>query len=235
MVEYKYGEHANQKIGGNDMAYYLKDLPFTEEGKKLNLSDEDRERFRLVYKREGEGWVLHDIFEEGGEYGDDCVVVPLESSYMGRKTFPQGQIFANVYGSTFDTNIPFGIGSWIKLWECVYQIVNNVAPPVRRCCTDGSIYHAGQAGAQFYNCNNYIVGGHVICDQQAKVPAYGSTVYIVPICNAHNRVNGNLHGGDPNWYMKTGMQVLAVGLSYTPNYQIHSYLAQHPLESHEKI
>ncbi len=29
------------------MAYYLKDLPFTEEGKKLKLSDEDRERFRL--------------------------------------------------------------------------------------------------------------------------------------------------------------------------------------------
>lgn len=51
-----------------------------------------------MYKREGDGWILHDIYEKGGEYGDDCIVVPLESTLAGNAYFEKGQEFANVKG-----------------------------------------------------------------------------------------------------------------------------------------
>ena len=215
------------------MAYYLKDLPFTEEGKKLNLSDEDRKRFRMVYKRQGEDWILHDIFGEGGEYGDDCIVVPLESTYKGYTVFNPGQNFANVIRSSHDPN-PAGSCSWIAFWRCLYVAKYDVAPP-ERCCTDGFLYtdEANWMDVMFcdggnrYERNNFLQGGHVILGQHPLEVRQYSMVYIVPICVPHNGTNAG--------YMKTRENTFAVQLSYRADEAVRFYLAQHPLETHEKI
>ena len=219
------------------MAYYLKDLPFTEEGKMLKLSDEDRERFRLVYKREGDGWVLHDIYEKGGEYGDDCIVVPLESTYKGWEYIDQGVSFSNVIGSTYDskpidpdTNHEYR--NWIELWEKTYKRVNN-ENPVIECCTDEMVYETRNQVE--YQSNLHITrsergciicGGHVIKGNLARSISIGSLVYIVPICMRHDHIK-------TSEYMKMGNRTFAVKLDYMiiP----HNYLAQRPLETHEKI
>lgn len=220
------------------MAYYLKDLPFTEEGKKLKLSDEDRERFRLVYKREGDGWILHDIYEKGGEYGDDCIVVPLESMYRGSVYFREGQVFANAVNTARDES-PIGYAiSWIAFWKCMYLACVGRAPQNVRCCTDGMMYVYGE-GSTFASpepvdgCNHangqeeITFGGHVILQCAPALVYEYSEVYIVPICCAHNNQRAR------NGYMKTAQQTFAVALWFGIN--LHEYLAQRPLETHEKI
>lgn len=214
------------------MAYYLKDLSFTEEGKKLKLSDEDRERFRLVYKREGDGWILHDIYEKGGEYGDDCIVVPLQSTYIGTDFFGVGEIFKNVIGSTGDSK-PVGKSiSWIDLWRCIYLVKENEMPP-KNCCTDGNVYEQSDVIVRSLGCNvisdmdDYLQGGHVVKGNDSTIPKQGATVYIAPICISHN------NGVAVNQYMKTRQQTFVVKLRY--KVKPRTYLAQHPLETHEKI
>ena len=223
------------------MAYYLKDLPFTEEGKKLKLSDEDRERFRLVYKREGDGWVLHDIYEKGGEYGDDCIVVPLESTYKGHMELDPGQIFANVKGSTGD-KFPVGGGcTWIAFWQCMYLATYHREPP-QNCCTDGNVYCHNDIAyniPQYFSCGGNLCGGHVILNSLSIEPEKGNLVYLVPICNNHNirnvcyRIEGVYNH---NLFMKIGNNLtFAVALPYRANELVQDYLAQRPLETHEKI
>ncbi len=215
------------------MAYYLKNLPFTEEGKKLNLSNEDRDRFRLVYKKDGDNWSLHDIWGEGGDYGDDCIVVPLESTYRGFKVFKPGQNFANVIGSSGDQN-PAGNYSWIALWKCIYLATYYTAPP-EKCCTDGctytdealGMYVMGCDGGNIYQRTQDLHGGHVILGQRPSEVSKYTTVYIVPICAPHNGINDG--------YMKTRENTFAVQLSYRADEPVHNYLAQHPLETHKKI
>ena len=215
------------------MAYYLKDLPFTEEGKKLNLSDEDRKRFRMVYKKQGEDWILHDIWGEGGEYGDDCIVVPLESTYRQCVDFQANWIFANVEGSQYD-RIPVEGGiSWIAFWRTMYLAKKGTRPP-KECCTDGYIYKnennmdyiIRQCSCFYGNANIELDGGHVIGGKEAVFPEIGDIVYIVPICREHNSSRSV-------GYMKTKAQTFAVELLY--KITIRSFLEQHPLETHEKI
>ncbi len=213
------------------MAYYLKDLPFTEEGKKLKLSDEDRERFRLVYKREGDGWVLHDIYEKGGEYGDDCIVVPLESTYEGNIEFASGTIFANVIGTSSDPKPGDIKTSWIAFWKCIYIATHHSILP-SWCCTDGNQYNDDYYGNAVMHSNNEFCedldGGHIVLGKKARQPAQGEIVYIVPICASHNHMANC-------FYMKTGYhKTFAVALSNVVT-NIYNYLAQHPLETHEKI
>lgn len=202
------------------MAYYLKDLPFTEEGKKLKLSDEDRERFRLVYKREGDGWILHDIYEKGGEYGDDCIVVPLESTLAGNAYFEKGQEFANVKGSAHDPK-PQGYNSWIDLWGQL----SGTTPPYH-CCTDGMMYSSDGKMKCMNSLNKKMIGGHVIKGKNSTIVVEGEIVYIVPICEPHNLMASG-------YYMKTANKTFAAMLNYKVN--PYAYLAQHPLETHEKI
>ncbi len=217
------------------MAYYLKDLPFTEEGKMLKLSDEDRERFRLVYKREGDGWVLHDIYEKGGEYGEDCIVVPLESTYKGYTYIDEGKIFRNVKGTTNDPmpinpNTGYEYHSWIGLWKQMYYQTTGTNP-ICVCCTDGKVYETSdrvEYGEDLKGCQNtgLIVGGHVIRRKRYKSVNVGDLVYIVPICMSHDHIKIKK-------YMKTGQKTFAVKLNYKIIPQ--NYLARHPLETHEKI
>lgn len=217
------------------MAYYLKDLPFTEEGKKLKLSDEDRKRFRLVYKKNGEDWTLHDIWGEGGDYGDDCIVVPLESTYAGWTDLGQNVAFRNVVGSTKDPKPIYNTiqyQSWYRLWEAVYRDNHDNNDPPRVCCTDGNAYISSDsydAKDCYVNCTTDLVGGHVVLAGENVKPTENARVYIVPICRPHNNVQSNR-------YMLTKEETFAVILNYwVKSYKHYDYFAQRPLETHEKI
>jgi hypothetical protein len=125
----------------------------------------------IVYK-ENEFVGIHD---PNLDYGEGYSFKSIESVWGGTVRFTQGENFSNVIGSTNDPHI--GGLSWIKLWE------NQFGPAT--ICT--SYQYNG------FNCNNHLVGGHIILGKQAqKVPAGSNSVYIMPICNANNN-NDNVY------------------------------------------
>lgn len=115
------------------------------------------------------------------EYHDPAKVYPeqyshitIESTYQGTYTFAKNADFANVIGSTNDPKVP-GYKSWIKLWE---DKCNNGGSVGTTCASTGF--------PQNFTCNTPIYGGHIVTGTLAITPAKNSTVYIIPICNAHN-------------------------------------------------
>lgn len=82
-------------------------------------------------------------------------------------------------------------------------------------------------------------GGHVILNSLSIEPEKGNLVYLVPICNNHNIMNVcyRIEGVyNHNLFMKIGNNpTFAVALSYRANELVQDYLAQRPLETHEKI
>lgn len=114
-----------------------------------------------------------ETYNHTSQYAPHDQVVPLESVFGGIVMMNYGENFANGIGSTGDPKIA-GL-SWIRLWADQFGIYPTI-------CT-----------SQNYNgfpCNSVIYGGHVISGQTARVVAKGSdSVYIFPICNAHNNNN----------------------------------------------
>jgi len=81
--------------------------------------------------------------------------------------------FWNVIGSTNDKK-PRGIKSWIGLW---------------RKYGGDSVYCVAQNSGRI-NCNRLIYGGHIVFDSAKVYTQIGdSSVYILPICNAHNNIS----------------------------------------------
>ncbi|AUP80212.1 hypothetical protein [Flavivirga eckloniae] len=127
----------------------------------------------LVYKK-GEFVGIYDPKED---YGDDYSFKSIESVWGGEVTFNYGENFANVIGSSHDPHI--GGKSWIGLWQAQYGLATT--------CT--SLNYKG------FHCNvsSGLVGGHVILGTVAlKEPAGSDSVYIMPICTAHNN-NDNVY------------------------------------------
>jgi hypothetical protein len=112
---------------------------------------------------------------------DDIIKVQTEvqSIYGGTITWALNKSFANVIGSTHDPK-PSGYSSWIQLWA---DKCNNGYYP-----TLCSSYNYSDGGTPFV-CGTDFVGGHVVTGTLAYKPANGSTVYIFPICKAHNNNN----------------------------------------------
>lgn len=138
------------------------------------LTPEEHEALRLVYVG-GKFAGLFDPSQDYGTYGTDYTVRTIESVWGGTVHFNYAENFANVIGSTGDPHIA-GL-SWIRLWENQFGPVNT--------CT--SLNYNG------FVCGHSYVGGHVILGTQASVVPYGSnSVYIMPICHAHNN-NDNVY------------------------------------------
>ncbi len=70
-----------------------------------------------------------------------------------------------------------------------------------------------------------VIGGHVVKGKVSEKADEGDTVFIIPICYAHNN--------NDNYYMKTRQRTFVVELYYRA--KTYAYLAQRPLETHEKI
>ncbi|MEP3050107.1 MAG: hypothetical protein ABJP48_02540 [Erythrobacter sp.] len=145
------------------------------------LSTEDHLGTLMVY-RNGE---FVEYFDPEKEYSSDFSYIGVESTFEGIYTFSKNADFANVIGST-DDPYPKGYKSWISLWR---DKCNGGTSPTD-CASDGY--------PKDFTCNTPIIGGHIVTGTKAYDPAKDSTVYIIPICNAHNG-DDKIHMEAINW------------------------------------
>lgn len=131
------------------------------------LSPEEFSKMLLVYKENK----LVGMHNPNQEYGEEFTIVSVFSVWGGTVRFNKGENFANVIGSTNDPHI--GGLTWIELWRRQFG-------PATTCTSLN--YNKFVCNVQFG-----LLGGHIIVGQQAqRVPNGSNSVYIMPICNAHN-------------------------------------------------
>ena len=180
------------------MSVYFLDIPCSAEV-------EDRIESELDLSNKKEVFLLYRIHDSGefaeyrgvysereSETGDgEYIVIPIQSSYLGKKNYPASSIFVNVKGSTRDHPIGEHFTCWLDYYD---QVVGTYSTD---CCTDHNIYYKDPTKSTEYNCCNCesksrknLVGGHVIfdnCLDEAVVPYVGDVIEIVPICSKHNK------------------------------------------------
>lgn len=207
------------------MALFLNSYPHSVEGAKLELTQEQEQFCKVVYKLDGKGVAFfEDLWYPEQEYSDEYAVIPLRSVYDGTEPFAAGTCFANVIGSTEDPHPRVEdkngkiIHDWIDLWIDKAKGVYN---PVG-CCTDGKFYYLYRGQQKEFRrikylkgesdavCQGKLIGGHVIMNAtNATSVGTGGNVYILPICNKHN-IGGNWGAG---FYMRLVCDTTAVRLT----------------------
>ncbi len=160
-------------------------MPDSPQGVNLALTAEQEENCKVLYKNikdnlyEFAGFYNPEIPDE--EYPDGLIAIPVRSVLKDVCRLKKGTKVWNVIGSTGD---PWNgkHANWIMIWES--ELRKKGIFPVIKC------YVAGSANIR---CNNIIYGGHIVLTNNTSPPVgSNNTVYIVPICNAHNnRTNTN--------------------------------------------
>lgn len=154
--------------------------PHTLQGSELVLTDLQEETCKVLYKN-----IKDNLYEFAGfydpempdeDYPDGLIALSIRSVLRDTEYLAQNTSVWNVVGSTGDTWYDNLHPNWIQIWEDVLKEKGH--PHERKC------YVNGNAGI---NCNTPLCGGHMVLTNNTS-PAYGSdnTVYIIPICNAHN-------------------------------------------------
>ncbi|MDE5991719.1 MAG: hypothetical protein K2G87_01575 [Oscillospiraceae bacterium] len=155
-------------------------IPYTQNGAALNLTAEQEENCRVLYKHVKDDLYefagLHDPEKNDADYPDGMLALPVRSVYGGVRYIPAGTGVWNVVRSSGDTWNGSSSANWIEIWET--EMKNAGHPHTRKC------YVAGSAGKM---CNSDLYGGHMV-DTPNTSPAPGSdgVVFIIPICNSHN-------------------------------------------------
>lgn len=242
------------------MALFLEHFEQTEEGRKLNelLPKEVLEDCRVVYAKDkdSDGYLFKSPWNPDESYGEDDIIIPVQSSFDCMSPVAQGEKFANIIGSTGDPIDNGKYSSWIKMFEAKYTEWNKSHGTnynAYQCCTDGSFYN-GQTGIADTKCtcdsgipsNHKMVGGHIILTDTPQKVSRGKEVYILPICGNHNKsrikTNRNLDGFTggstlgTDYYMITGIPSLAMKMkNYQPNKSIIQYLEIHGRETVRKL
>ena len=158
------------------MAIILKNAPKTEEGRRLNLTKEQEEQYRIVFRFDKDTKKLANVepWSAEGKYDNHCIIASLSSTYYNIVKFPNQYGFRNVVGSSIDPN-PYG-GSWLGVIRLVYDVLQI---PCRTdiCCLDP--YHYDAAGNQTpvpNHGNSNIIGGHMV--EWNMDPVYGDLQYL---------------------------------------------------------
>ncbi|KAI0710816.1 hypothetical protein C8Q76DRAFT_73217 [Earliella scabrosa] len=113
-----------------------------------------------------------DIFKIGG----------VSSQFGGRETFDEGQPFVNVKGSSRDQKI--GNKSWLRMWKDAFGVKHDQELQ----CSSYGYGKTPEGTSTRFACTKTIVGGHVIKGKEpSKVPHGSNDVYIIPICQKHNK------------------------------------------------
>ncbi len=192
------------------MAIILKNVPKTEEGRKLNLSKEDDEKYRLVFRinRESKEIDLYGIWNPKIVYDNSYVIVPLTSTYNGCQKMNIGEEVRNVKDSTGDKN-PYG--SWIGIIKLVYSVIG-YNYDFGYCCLDDYKYSmANGTGTLLSHVNHSTgdtLGGHMIeKDKGTNVVAKGGDFLLLPICATHNNTSSD------EYYFKVGQECMAVKMT----------------------
>ena len=71
------------------MAIILKNAPMTEEGRKLNFSKEEEEKYRIVFRYDAKTKELVNVepWNAELEYDNYCVIVPFTSTFVIKDYF----------------------------------------------------------------------------------------------------------------------------------------------------
>lgn len=149
-------------------AFLKEDLTVQVKTPPPALSPEENDDLQLLYKN----GLFAGFYNPEEHYGNEFVKRSIYSVWGGEVTFNKNENFANVIGSTNDPKI--ASKTWLRLWSDQYGNPTN--------CT--SLNYSP------VTCNTNLVGGHVILGKTAKAEPKGSnSVYIMPICSAHNNNN----------------------------------------------
>lgn len=197
---------------------YLTSIPPTPEGAKLNLSQEQEQQLKVIYKRspDGRGALFAGLWNPEEDYTDEFIIVPLRSTFEKiSEEYPKGTIFANVEGSADDLPKP---GNWLPLlreklakYDC------------ETCCAEkDKIYKGGtddktDERTEEFKCtiSNKLCGGHILIGKNNSATVEkGNSVSLLPICTAHNIFNykGEAKGQGKGYYMKLSRAMKAVVL-----------------------
>lgn len=193
-----------------------RDFPFSEEGKKLNLSDDLFEKCKVIYKENTENgtWEFAGFWNGNKTEELRRMIVPVQSVYGGWVDVNPETDFVNVVGSSSDP-IPLLENSWIALLRNIYAHIGYNYDGT--CCAGNRIFTL-RAGSAFdnlveLNCHGNIVGGHVLINQKQNVIAYpNSTVYLLPICNCHNIYRVGNGSAGTGFFMRTDRRLPAIQL-----------------------
>lgn len=162
------------------------DLPYNLQSVKIDLTAEQEKNCKVLYR-----YVEDDMYEFAGfydpeildnDYPDGFIALPVRSVLRDIVELKQGTSVWNVIGSTGD---PYGTNLhpiWIQIWE--KELISRNRPHTKKC------YVLNSANIV---CNGEICGGHIVLTNNPS-PARGSneTVYIIPICRAHNNRGNNM-------------------------------------------
>ena len=173
------------------MAIIFKNAPKTEEGKKLNLSKEDEEKYIIVYRINQESQQLEIVepWDTEKEYDNMCVLMPLTSSYEDVVLLSSGTYVRNVVGSSGDTN-PYGNCSWLGIIKLVYD-VKGISEDADTCCLNGYAYNTtGTPPTIALTVGNHkegkTLGGHMVVGKDTNNKIKGGPFYLLHICPSHN-------------------------------------------------
>lgn len=189
------------------MAIILKNAPKTEGGRQLNLTKEQEEEYRIVFRFDKDTKELANIEPWSAErkYDNYCVIGPLSSYYYKTTDVVANHTVRNVTGSQYDDN-PYG--SWIGIIKLVYAC-NGIKYDFTKCCLDN--YHYWRDSTSEYKeeieghraCNK-IDGGHMTEDLIKYDFKDLEYFLLLPICRIHNNTAQNAY------YFKTDVPMCAV-------------------------
>lgn len=182
-------------------AFFL-NLPPTEAGGKLKLTDEQKEIFQVVYKKiKGQNRAeLLELWNPEKEYGEDCYVTYGTSIYNGTRDFIYGEKICNMVNTANDHHS--SNASWIAVLKIVYEVL---FPKDRSlldscCVTPHYYYNSNNYSREVemdYPCGGRIEGSHILLIDNGGID---NNRYILPLCHRHNMLSG--------CYMKIGKQTI---------------------------
>lgn len=202
---------------------FLNHLPHTEFGAKLELTAEQEEKCRVVYKASSENkniCAFHSLWNPDEKYPDDCYIVPLRSTYDGLSDeYANGTCFINISKSTYDPKYiisgwKYDV-SWIEVIRRAYA-AGKVNYSCSTCCAQNLVIDIRNNNQFTLNCGGNIYGAHVLMNEtmSKEVKEWGN-VFLLPLCNNHNTYDKNnnekYHCGT-GYYMKLNRPMKAVKL-----------------------
>lgn len=202
---------------------FLTNLAHTEHGAILELTEEQEDKCRVVYRRSEEKpdiYIFDSLWDPDVDYSDEHIIVPLRSTYDGLSDeYKAETCFTNVQGSNSDKKYPkippmqYDF-SWIEIIRRAYAANGENYSTTSCCAEQGRIYRFGRKTPEKISCSDRMHGAHVLMEvNNTNIAGPHTTVYLLPLCSEHNThsLSGTATWGT-GYYMKLGCAMKAVKL-----------------------